>query len=90
MCIRDRSYIGGLYSGGQKGLVDIPLFAGLGLLGGAMLRDFAIVATAFGVSVEELKRAGFAGVLALFVGVLASFVAGVAVAMAFGLSLIHI
>ncbi|GLX16233.1 malonate transporter MadM [Pseudomonas straminea] len=80
------SYIGGIYTGGQKGLVDIPLFAGLGLLGGAMLRDFAIVATAFGVSVDELKRAGFAGVLALFVGVGSSFVAGVAVAMAFGYS----
>ena len=61
------SYIGGAYTGGQKGLVDIPLFAGIGLLGGAMLRDFAIVATGFGVSVEELKRAGFAGVLALSV-----------------------
>ncbi len=80
------SYIGGVYSGGQKGLVDIPLFAGLGLLGGAMLRDFAIVATAFGVSIDELKRAGFAGVLALFFGVGSSFVAGVAVAMAFGYS----
>lgn len=52
--------------------------------GGAMLRDFAIVATAFGVSVDELKRAGFVGVLALFVGVGTSFVAGVGVAMAFG------
>ena len=78
------SYIGGAYTGGQKGLVDIPLFAGIGLLGGAMLRDFAIVATGFGVSVEELKRAGFAGVLALFLGVFTSFIAGVAVAMAFG------
>ncbi len=78
------SYIGGVVTGGQKGLVDIALFSGIGLLGGAMLRDFAIVATGFGVSVEELKRAGMVGVLALFIGVLASFVAGVAVAMAFG------
>lgn len=78
------SYIGGAYTGGTKGLVDIPLFAGVGLLGGAMLRDFAIVATGFGVSVEELKRAGLAGGLALFVGVGASFVAGVGVAIGFG------
>ncbi|MBC3384030.1 MULTISPECIES: malonate transporter subunit MadM [unclassified Pseudomonas] len=78
------SYIGGAMTGGQKGVVDIPLLSGIGLLGGAMLRDFAIVATAFGVSVEELKRAGFVGVLALFVGVGTSFIAGVGVAMAFG------
>ncbi|AGA84723.1 malonate transporter subunit MadM [Stutzerimonas stutzeri] len=78
------SYIGGVVTGGQKGLVDIALFSGIGLLGGAMLRDFAIVATGFGVSVDELKRAGMVGVLALFIGVLASFVAGVAVAFAFG------
>ena len=78
------SYVGGAFTGGSKGLVDIPMFAGIGLLGGAMLRDFAIVATGFGVSVDELKRAGVAGVLALFVGVGTSFVAGVAVAVAFG------
>ena len=78
------SYVGGALTGGQKGVVDIPLLSGIGLLGGAMLRDFAIVATAFGVSVDELKRAGFVGVLALFVGVGTSFIAGVAVAMAFG------
>ena len=78
------SYVGGVATGGQKGLVDVPLMSGIGLLGGAMLRDFAIVATAFGVSVEELKRAGFVGVLALFIGVFSSFVAGVGVAVAFG------
>lgn len=78
------SYVGGVFTGGQKGLVDIPLFTGIGLLGGAMLRDFAIVATAFGVNVDELKRAGFSGVLSLFVGIGTSFIAGVAVAMAFG------
>ena len=50
------SYIGGAMTGGQKGVVDLPLLSGIGLLGGAMLRDFAIVATAFGVNVNELKR----------------------------------
>ena len=78
------SYVGGAFTGGAKGVVDIPLLSGIGLLGGAMLRDFAIVATAFGVSVDELKRAGYVGVLALFIGVGSSFIAGVSVAMAFG------
>ncbi|WNW12291.1 malonate transporter subunit MadM [Pseudomonas sp. DTU_2021_1001937_2_SI_NGA_ILE_001] len=78
------AYIGGAMTGGQKGVVDLPLLSGIGLLGGAMLRDLAIVATAFGVNVSELKRAGVAGVLSLFVGIGTSFIAGVGVAMAFG------
>ena len=78
------SYVGGLYTGGQKGLVDIPLLSGIGILGGAMLRDFAIIATGFGVNPAELKRAGASGVLALFVGIFASFIAGAGVALAFG------
>ncbi|MNN04030.1 Malonate/sodium symporter MadM subunit [compost metagenome] len=78
------SYVGGLYTGGQKGLVDIPLLSGIGILGGAMLRDFAIIATGFGVNPAELKRAGASGVLALIVGIFASFVAGAGVALAFG------
>ncbi|MFC3607989.1 malonate transporter subunit MadM [Stutzerimonas tarimensis] len=78
------SYFGGVWTGGQKGLVDIPLLSGIGILGGAMLRDFAIIATAFGVNADELKRAGMSGVIALFVGVFASFFAGASVAYAFG------
>ncbi|NHN76022.1 malonate transporter subunit MadM [Azotobacter chroococcum] len=78
------SYVGGLYSGGQKGLVDIPLLSGIGILGGAMLRDFAIIATAFGVNPEELKRAGVSGVISLVFGIFVSFIAGAAVAFAFG------
>ena len=39
------AYVGGSVTGGQKGITDIALFAGVGLMGGAMLRDFAIVAT---------------------------------------------
>ena len=31
------SYVGGVATGGQKGLVDVPLMSGIGLLGGAML-----------------------------------------------------
>lgn len=40
---------GGTVTGGQKGLADMALFSGIGLMGRAMLRDFAIVATAFEV-----------------------------------------
>ena len=78
------AYIGGAVTGGQKGVVDLPLLSGIGLLGGAMLRDFAIVATAFGVNVNELKRAGYVGVFSLFVGIGTTFIAGVGVALAFG------
>ena len=69
-----------------RGLADVPLFAGIGLMGGAMLRDFAIVATAFGVSFSEIKRAGVSGVIALFMGIIVSFIVGAAVAFAFGYS----
>ncbi|TDQ39461.1 malonate transporter MadM subunit [Thiopseudomonas denitrificans] len=78
------SYIGGVFTGGQKGIVDIPMFSGIGILGGAMLRDFAIIATGYGVKVEELKRAGVSGVLSLILGVFISFIAGAGVALAFG------
>jgi malonate transporter MadM subunit len=78
------AYIGGVVTGGEKGIADISIFAGIGLMGGAMLRDFAIVATAFGVRMDEIKKAGAAGVVSLLVGVNASFVVGAAVAYAFG------
>ncbi|MAB96541.1 malonate transporter subunit MadM [Pseudomonas sp. J237] len=84
LCGLTLAYAGGSMTGGSKGLVDIPLLSGIGILGGSMLRDFAIVATGYGVNVEELKRAGMVGVLALFVGIGSSFVAGVGVALAFG------
>lgn len=78
------AYAGGEVTGGQKGLADIPAFAGIALMGGAMLRDFAIVATATGVHLHELRKAGLAGVLALFTGVFVSFAVGAAVAWCFG------
>ncbi len=52
------AYVSGAISGGTKGAVDIPLLSGIGLLGGAMLRDFAIIATGFGVKLDELKKSG--------------------------------
>ncbi|MGG1400843.1 malonate transporter subunit MadM [Bacillus salipaludis] len=78
------AYIGGVVSGGEKGLADISLFSGIGLMGGGMLRDFAIVATAFGANFSEIKKAGINGVLSLFIGVVLSFVVGVIIALAFG------
>src|SRR5688572_6393254 len=66
------AYIGGEITkdqGGKKGIADIPALAGIGLMGSAMLRDFAIVATAMGVRLVELRRAGLAGVLSLFTGI---------------------
>ncbi len=80
------AYVGGLVSGGQKGLADIPVFAGIGLLGGAMLRDFAIVATAFEVDVVEARKAGLLGVFALAIGTILPFIIGASIAVAFGYS----
>lgn len=76
--------LGGTISGGHKGLADLPAFAGLALLGGPMLRDFAIVATAFEVDMAEARKAGAIGALALALGTLIPFALGVAVAWSFG------
>ncbi len=78
------AYFGGLISGGKSGVADIPLLAGIGIMGGGMLRDFAIVATAFGVHMSELKKAGLAGVISIFAGVAVSFIVGAIVAVMFG------
>ncbi len=78
------AYWGGLTAGGSKGLADVSLFSGLGVLGGAMFRDFAIVATAFGAEMDALKRAGWVGALSVVLGVVLSFVIGAVVAIAFG------
>lgn len=78
------AYVGGLLTGGSSGIADITLLSGVGLLGGAMFRDFAIVATAYGVKLEELKKAGKAGVVSLFLGVGLSFFVGAATAILFG------
>ena len=80
------AYVGGLVTGGSKGLADFSILAGVGVLGGAMFRDFAIVATAFGVHIDELKRAGVAGAASIIIGVVLSFFVGAIVAVAFGYS----
>lgn len=78
------AWVGGAVTGGSQGLADIPFLAGVGVMGGAMIRDLAIVATAFGVSLEEIRKAGMGAVASLLVGVLGSFVVGAAVAFLFG------
>jgi malonate transporter MadM subunit len=78
------AFWGGVVTGGTKGVADIPVLAGIGLMGGAMLRDFAIVATAFEVDVVEARRAGLLGVVALAIGTLLPFLVGAGAAWAFG------
>ena len=78
------AYIGGSVTGGEKGFSDIGMFAGLGILGGSSLRDFAIIATSYGAKMSEIKKCGFVGVLSLFLGVLSAFIAGAIASYAFG------
>lgn len=78
------AYVGGVATGGSTGIADIALLGGIGLMGGGMMRDFAIVATAFGVQLSELRKAGIAGVISIFAGVVVSFVVGALVAVLFG------
>ena len=78
------AYIGGYVTHETKGIADIAVFSGIGLMGGAMLRDFAIVATAFGVRLDEFLKTGLSGIVSLFAGVIVSFFVGACVAYAFG------
>ena len=78
------AYIGGRITGGTKGISDIAVFAGIGILGGSSLRDFAIISTAFGAKMSEIKKCGVVGVVALLTGVILTFFVGALVAVAFG------
>ncbi|MFM9978815.1 MAG: malonate transporter subunit MadM [Sphingomonadaceae bacterium] len=78
------AFWGGITTGGHKGLSDIPVLSGIGLMGGAMLRDFAIVATACEVDIERAKRAGLVGIIALVLGTVLPFLFGAGLAWAFG------
>jgi malonate transporter MadM subunit len=78
------AYVGGYFTGGSKGIADIPIFSGVAILGGAMFRDFAIVATAFGADLQTIKKAGVIGAVSVILGVVVSFVVGALVAVAFG------
>ncbi len=74
------AYIGGSVTGGSKGLSDIAIFGGFALLGGSMFRDFTIISTAYGADMNELKKAGLPGVVALLIGIFFSFTVGAIVA----------
>ena len=50
----------------------------------AMFRDFAIVSTAFGADLREIKKIGLRGVASLFIGEFICLVAGIAVAYPLG------
>lgn len=78
------AYAGGELTGGSQGIADVAVLAGVGVMGGAMFRDFAIVATAFGAHIDELKNAGAMGAASIVIGVVLSFVVGVLVAVSFG------
>lgn len=64
------------YFGGKKGIADFPLFSGMALLGGSMMRDFSIVSTAMGASISEIRKAGWTGILSLLMGICISFFIG--------------
>jgi malonate transporter MadM subunit len=78
------AYFGGRYTGGSSGIADVSVLAGVGVMGGAMFRDFAIIATAFGAHIDELKKAGAIGAASIVIGVVLSFVIGAIVAVGFG------
>jgi malonate transporter MadM subunit len=78
------AWAGGASTGGSQGVADFSLLAGIGIMGGAMFRDFAIVATAFGAEIEALRKAGLVGAASVVIGVVVSFVVGAIVAVAFG------
>lgn len=78
------AYVGGVVTGGEDGLADLSLFSGIGLMGGGMLVNLAIVATGFGASFEEMKKSGMGGIIALVLGVVLSFSIGAVVAWFFG------
>jgi malonate transporter MadM subunit len=78
------AFVGGTLTGGKKGIADLSMFSGIGLMGGGMLRDFAIVATAFEVDVVEARKAGLLGVIALTLGTVVPFIIGAIAARAFG------
>lgn len=77
-------YLGGFFTHGSKGISDIEIFKGIGVLGGSMFRDFAIVATALGASFILVKKSGVLGMVSLIFGVIIFFVSGVALAYAWG------
>lgn len=77
-------YFGGLFGDGEQGLADLSYFKGLSILGGAMFRDFAIVATATGASFLLIRKSGMLGLVSLTLGIGLFFVFGVAIGWLMG------
>jgi malonate transporter MadM subunit len=78
------AYIGGVITDGKNGISDISIFSGFAFMGGSVLRDFTIVATAMGARFSEIRKAGLAGTVSLFVGVVFSFIIGAVIAWLMG------
>lgn len=78
------AYVGGRVTGGSKGLSDVTMFAGIGVLGGSTMRDFAIISTACGAKLSEIKKGGLISVISLLLGVVLTFIIGAVIAFAFG------
>jgi len=76
--------LGLAFLGKSKGLADLPMFAGMALLGGSMLRDFAVVATAMGADLDKIRKAGPAGLVSLVAGVTVTFFIGALIAVLMG------
>ena len=56
------AYFAGVFTQGERGVADLAILSGVGILGGSMLRDFAIVATAYGAKFSDLRSSGLAGI----------------------------
>lgn len=46
------------FMGEDRGISNLPYMGGMAILGGSMLRDFSVVATAMGVDISKIKQAG--------------------------------
>lgn len=72
------------YFGGEKGIASVPAFSGMALLGGSMLRDFSIVATAMGANFDEIRKTGWISLVVLVVGTAVAFFVGGSIGYALG------
>lgn len=78
------AFIGGVYTGGKKGLADIPIFSGLAFFGGAMFRDFTIVSLCAGINLHLFKKYAGLCLVSLAIGLIISFVPAAMIAYVFG------
>lgn len=78
------AYIGGLLTGGTKGLADIAPFTGLNIMGGTSFRDLAVIATAYEAKPDAIKKCGIVGLGSLLMGVTSAYLTGAFVALCAG------